>query len=504
MEELSKPYRILVARLSHESHRLNPRPTDEELFVVERGQDILRSPTGVLKGLIETLVAAGASIEPVFSANGGAGGLVDHDFYVRMRDELLDAVRRIKPDAMGLDLHGAMGTTETPDAEGDLLAALRLVAGPHVPIGIGLDLHGHISPRMLDNTDICIACKENPHSDFVECGQKVAELLIEQLEGQLRPVTVSARVPMILPGAGETATGPLADIHAKAREHAALHPSIKDISIYNVFRFTDDDEIGQVITVLSDGPNADAPSVAVDLATRFWVERERFKDDLLTIDEVFDLVDRSPDKRPFAIGDMGDRTAAGAPGDGNILLSAALDDYPGLRGAVPITDPVAAAKAIEGGIGATVTLSVGAGFTPGFKPRSIIGQVEHVSDGNFILKGPVGRGNLCAMGPTAVLKVDDRIHVLLTTKPADTIDPAAFTSQNVVIEDLDFIVVKSGFHFVLNFAGLATPALVNTPGVGYYRKNQFEFRKARFWPEHDISTPAISARQHSAGTSIRM
>lgn len=362
-----------------------------------------------------------------------------------------------------------------------------------VPIGVGLDLHGHITPRMLDSADICIACKENPHTDFVECGQKVAELLIEQLEGRLKPVTVSARVPMILPGAGETGSGPLAEIDAKAREYAALHPSIKDISIYNVFRFTDDDEIGQVVTILSNGPSADAPSIAVDLATRFWVERARFKHDLLTVDEVFEHVRSSPDKRPFAIGDMGDRTAAGAPGDATILLSAALDDYPGLRGAVPITDPVAAARAIEAGVGATVTLSVGAGF----RPRLVTGLVEHVSDGNFIVEGPVGNGTHSAMGPTAVLRVDDRIQVLLTTKPGGTIDPAAFTSQHVIIGDLDFVVVKSGFHFVSNFAGLAAPVLVNTPGVGYYRKHQFKFRKAHFWPEHDTASPEITARRHS-------
>ncbi|WP_292054666.1 M81 family metallopeptidase [Mesorhizobium sp.] len=504
MPEISKPYRILVAAFEHEANRLNPRLADEEIFAVERGQDILKAPAGVLKGLTETLVNAGVTIEPVFSASGGAGGLVDHDFYLRMREELLDAVRRINPDAIGLELHGAMGTTETPDAEGDLLEALRHLVGLTVPIGVGLDLHGHITPRMLDNTDICIACKENPHSDFVECGQKVAELLIEQLEGRLKPVTVSARVPMILPGAGETGSGPLAEIHAKARGYAALHPSIKDISIYNVFRFTDDDEIGQVVTILSNGPSADTPSIAVDLATRFWVERERFKDDLLTVDEVFERVRRSPDERPFAIGDMGDRVAAGAPGDGTILLSAALDGYPGLRGAVPITDPVAAAQAIEAGVGAIVMLSVGAGYTPGFTPRLVTGLVEYVSDGNFIIEGPVGEGAHKTMGPTAVLRVEDRIQVLLTTKPTSAIDPAAFTSQNVVIGDLDFVVVKSGFHFVSNFAGLATPVLVNTPGVGYYRKHQFEFRKAHFWPEHDIASPEIIARQHSVGALTRV
>ncbi|RWA97201.1 MAG: hypothetical protein EOQ39_33385 [Mesorhizobium sp.] len=82
------------------------------------------------------------------------------------------------------------GTTETAVAEGELLEALRRVVGPNHwrrP-----RIFGHITPRMLNNTDICIARKENHHSDFVECGQKVAELLIRQLDGWLIPVTVSA------------------------------------------------------------------------------------------------------------------------------------------------------------------------------------------------------------------------------------------------------------------------------------------------------------------------
>ncbi|RWP30324.1 M81 family metallopeptidase [Mesorhizobium sp.] len=496
---MSKPHRVLIARFSHESNRQNPETTDEQRFVVRRGLDVLRSPSGVLKGLVETLAAAGAKIEPVLSAHASPSGLVDHHFYLRVREELLDAIKRVAPDAIGLDLHGAMGTTKTPDAEGDLLHAIRLLVGPDVPIGVGLDLHAHVTCRMLDDTDICIAYKENPHSDTVECGQKVAELLIEQLEGRLKPVTVSAQIPMVLPGAQETASGPLAEIHAKAREYAALHPSIRDISIYNVYRFVDDDEIGQVVTILSDGPDAESPSLAMDLAARFWLERERFKDDLLTVDEVFRLIRNSPEKRPFAIGDMGDRVAAGAPGDSTLLLSVALDHHPGLHAAVPITDPAAAARAIEAGIGATVTLSVGAGFTPGFTPLLLTGQVEHVSDGDFIVEGPLGRGDRSAMGPTAVIRVDDRIDVMLTTNPANTIDPAAFTSQNIVLENLDFILVKSGYHFALNFGVRATPVLVNTPGVGYYRRGYFKYEKARFWPEHSFATPKITARQHSVG-----
>ncbi|WP_028055398.1 M81 family metallopeptidase [Sinorhizobium medicae] len=498
---MSESYRILVARLYHESNRLNPEATGEARFLVERGHEILRSPSGVFKGLTGTLAAADAVIEPVFSAGAPPSGLVDHVFYLRLREELLDAVRSMKPDAIGLELHGAMGTTATPDAEGDLLQALRHLVGPDIPIGIGLDLHAHVTGRMLDNTDICIACKENPHSDTVECGQRVAEFLIAQLEGRLNPVTVSAFVPMTLPGAQETASGPLAEIHAKAREYATCNFSIKDISIFNSFRFVDNDEMGQVVTILSDGRDSGTPTLAVDLAKRFWTERDRFKDDFLTVDESFELVQNSPEKRPFVIADMGDRVLAGAPGDSTILLSAALDHYPRTRGALTITDPTAAARAGEAGVGASVTLPVGAGYTPGFRPRTISGRVEHVSDGEFVLDGPFHGGEHSSMGQTAVVLVDERIHVLLTSKPAYSHDPAAYTSQGVALESLDFVVAKSGYHFTLNFAGRATPVLANTPGVGYYSKGQFKYSKSRFWPEHEIPVPEIVARQHSVCAS---
>ncbi|NRP75637.1 hypothetical protein ILFOPFJJ_06560 [Ensifer psoraleae] len=497
---MPKAYRVVIARFCHESNRQNPETTGEDFFLIERGRNTLRSPSGVLKGLAEKLAAVGVELEPVFSVDAPPSGLVDHAFYLRRREELLEAVRQLKPDAIGLDLHGAMGTTQIPDAEGDLLEALRLLVGPDVPIAIGLDLHAHLTWRMLDNTDICIGYKENPHSDTVECGEKVAELLIERLEGRLKPVTVSALVPMVLPGAQETASGPLADIHEKAREYTAQNPSIRDISIYNVYRFVDDDEIGQVVTVLSDGPDANAPSIAMDLVTRFWVERARFKDDLLSVDEVFELVRNSPQKRPFAIGDMGDRVAAGAPGDSTVLLAAALDHHPGLRGAVPVTDPAGAAQAIEAGVGATVSLSIGAGFTPGFKPRLITGRVEHVSDGAFVVEGCLGKGSRSEMGATAVLRVDDRVFVLLTTKPSCFLDPAAFSSQNLDLATLDFLVVKSGYHFALNFGDLATPVLVRTPGVGYYSPGQFTYEKSRFWPEVNIPNPKVVAYQHSVGT----
>src|SRR3546814_17908579 len=58
-----------------------------------------------------------------------------------------------------------------------------------------------------------------------------------------------------------------------------------------------------------------------------------------------------------------------------------------LLGAVPVTDPEAAAKAIAAGVGRRITLAVGGRFTPGFVPLEITGDVVSVTDGRFIMKG---------------------------------------------------------------------------------------------------------------------
>lgn len=487
--------RVLVGRVWHESNGFNPLPTGREACRFVQGEAILRDVAtsgSTFGGLVSRLQVRGAEILPSLSLTAPPSGLIEHGFYEEVRDQLVAQAIASRPDAIALDLHGAMGTTATPDAEGDLLQRLRAAVGADVPIAIGLDLHAHVTEAMVDAVDICIACKENPHSDVVECGEKVADSVLAVLDGTLDPVTFMAKVPMILPGAGETASGPLAEIHARARQAAAANPAICDISIFNVFRYADDDDIGQAVVILSDGMFEPARTVAEELAGAFWHERERFQDDLMSIEEALSLAARRSGK-PHVLADMGDRVLAGAPGDSTTILRAALE-VDGLSGAIPITDPEGARAAIAAGLGSEIDLAVGGRITPGFSPCPVHGRVVHVSSGDFTLAGPFQGGETGSLGDSAVLLVDDRLHLLLTSKPAFSHDPAAFTSQDIAIGGLDFVVVKSGYHFKLNFAGLAVPVLVRTPGVGYYTKGLMQYRKSVFWPEHEIADPLRPAR----------
>jgi len=486
--------RILVGRFFHESHSFSPQITSRDRFETRQGEELIahaRQSGTTLGGIVGRAEELGYKPVPAVSAVAPPGGLVDHDFYLEIRDGLTALARREKYDAIALELHGAMATTELADAEGDLLMRLREAAGPDVPIGIGLDLHAHVTPAMLRSVDVCIACKENPHSDVVSCGERVVECVADVLDGKLVPVLTMAKVPMILPGAAETSAGPLAELHARARALALAHPQIRDISLFNVYPHADDTDIGQAIVVLTDGPSRLAQTVSMELAKLFWSWRGHFRDDLLTIDGALDLVAQDRDRRPYVLADMGDRVLAGAPGDSVAIIGRALARGDYLRGAIPLTDPASVEAAAKAGLGAHISLEIGGRMTPGFTPLRVSGVVAGLSDGRFVIKGPFSAGEQSSLGNTAVLVVYGRLNILLTSKPGFTHDPAAFTSQGIDVGAQDFVVVKSGYHFKLNFAGIGTPLSVATPGIGYYTRGLLQRKRARFWPEHDIAEPQI-------------
>ncbi len=508
MEDPGSAPRILVGRLFHESNGYNPVPTLKSGFEIHAGDDVLTSARGsgtTLSGIVATLEEAGVTPIPVHAAASPPSGRVDHGFFQETLDIWLRAVERIRPDAIAIELHGAMATTESTDADGDFLASLRATAGEDVVIGVGLDLHAHITPRMLTAADFCIACKENPHSDVVECGNYVARLVTDVLRGAFHPVMTMAKTRMLLPGKNGTGERPLSDMHRRARELEATHPDIRDLSLYNTFRFLDAPDIGQAVVVLTNGARTDGKAVATELATTFWDRRTEFADDLLSIKDALHKVraERADGGFPFAIADMGDRVLAGAPGDSTVILAATLDhEYP-FKAAFPITDPAAVQSAQAAGRGATVSLSLGGTVTPGLEPLHVTGTVANLTDGRFSMRGPYQEGETTSMGQTATVTVEDRISIVISSKPAFSHDPNAFESQGVQISGLDFVVVKSGYHFELNFNGLAVPLLTATPGLAFYTPGGLPRKRSRFWPDHDVAEdwlipPRVFDRKGSA------
>lgn len=492
---MSSRRRIAVGQLWQESHDFNPARTAASDFVVERGADMIarnRAASSTLGGLLRRLEAAGVELVPTLAARARPGGQVDGAVYAGFKREILAAIAAAgRLDAIVFELHGAMTAEGCGSAELDILEALRGAVGPDVPISVGFDLHGHIMPALLRTLDICTACKTNPHADTAEAGERAADLALALLDGRIRPVTAYAKLPMLPRGGWETTDEPMATLHAMARDAiAASKGRLLDVSIFNVHPYRDMPEMGQAIIAIADGDAGLAERTVAEIAQAMWRWRERFVDDFASIDTALDRVAARDRAMPLVLSDMGDRVLAGAPGDSTAILRRVRERKLPLRGAHPVTDPGSAARAIAAGVGARVELSLGGAITPGFAPVEISGRVVHVSDGDFVQKGPYQGGQRSTLGPCAVLDCDGQT-VLVTTAAGMTQDPAAFTSQGIDIGAHDFVVAKSGNHFKISFAGVAAPLVVDTPGMSTHNFAFFPYTLTKFWPLHDLRLDSV-------------
>ena len=486
----AKP-RLLVGQLWQESHSFNPLPTSAADFTVERGAELIAANRGAgsaLGGILRAGEDAGVAWLPSIAARARPGGPVREEVFAGLLEEIL-AIEA--PDAVCLDLHGAMLSSARADCEGDLLSALRAKLGPDVPIAAALDLHAQVTPAMVAAADILIAYKTNPHSDMVETGAKTFALLREVMDGRLRPSRSLARLPFLTRGNDETDTGPLAQLQSDARALCVARSELRDISLCNVNPFVDVPEAGQTILVTADGDARAAEETAARLARRLWDLRDSFVQELPSMETALARVRGASGARPFALGDQGDRVLAGAPGDATALARLLLRSFPELRVALPLYDPKAVQSCWTAGLGQDLTLAVGGGVTPGQTPLQVTGRVLRLGDGRFVHGGAYMTGVPVDLGPTAILQVG-KLSLLLTTKAPFVQDPAAYESHGLRLSDFDAVVAKSGNHFKLAFAERATPLVVDSPGLSRFQPNDFPFSRARpIYPLDPIELPAV-------------
>lgn len=482
--------RVLIGGLFHEGNSFSSLLTLPSDFAVVEGQELLQmaqnSGAGI-GGAYRYLVRQSVDVVPFRKATSIPGGAVEDGFYLEFHDALIAAVGAAECDAIYLELHGAMLTQSIDDPEGDLLSAVRKAVGPDPVIAVSLDLHGHVTDRMLRSADIIVACKENPHSDFDRAGEAACDLMLQSLEGRIRPVTCAARVPMIMRAQMETAMGPLAELHALRRKLSAAHPSVLDISIYNTQPLLDVPDGGQCVTVITDDDPDTAYAVATEIAAAIWDRRDAFEPDYPSLPSVLQSLSSGELRRPAVLGDGGDNCAAGTPGDSTAMIVELMDNWPHLRAVVPITDGDVVEAAAGAGAGGSIRACVGGKHSPGVNPVCGTWRVEHLSDGRFTLAGPLLANEPAELGATAVLSRNN-MTLLVTSRPGFTLDRAAFTSQGLDPRDFDVVVVKSNHHYKLSFADIGSCTTVDTPGISSYRKGSLPFkRKKPIYPEDDVS-----------------
>lgn len=492
--------RILIGGIFLESHSFAPQTSGEDSFVVSQGQALLEkleNSSSILGGAARRLRAEGADLIPTFAAVAPPGGLAEHQTYLEFRNDLVQAAERERPDGICLELHGAMGTTQIADSEGDLAGALREVVGPDVPIAVGLDMHACMTRRMLQATPIWVACKENPHTDYATAGDRAAELLLKTLSGQLRPTTWAIWLPLLLRGQLGTESGPLALLHGFRRALEGA-PGVEDISIYNTYAFLDSDEAGQCVTVTGGAGLEHGAGIARQIAQAIWDRRGDFDPDMPSAEAVLERI--KPGAGVTILGDYGDRVLGGSPGDGTYLLQL-LGARPDLRVLTPLTDPEAVRRAQAAGVGEIIVGGVGGSVTPGETAVAGRWRVAKLGDGRFVQRGPFLAGEPAEMGDCAVLK-GENLTVVATSKPALSQDPECFLSVGEDPADYDVVICKSGWHFKPAFATYGRTVAVDTPGLTNYVPGRFVYRRRpAYWPEDPKVRPNFRAMTFGASRS---
>lgn len=464
------PLKIFIAGLAHETNSFSPLPTSLrslEADVCYRPPDTLgRDAALASPGYGDALAAAcqGGSVVvegPCFWTQ--PSGPMSRALYVRLRDEVLAALRAAgHVDAVVLNLHGAMMAQDVPDCEGDLLTQVRAALGPSTPIGVLLDLHGNVSPEMVQSGAVLIGVKEYPHIDYRERAEELLALVSDMARGGARPLTTLRTIPLLsLQG---TTEDPMRGLVQRLRT-LETQAGIRSVTLMHGFPWSDSALTGASVIVLSEGvPAEQAASLADDLAERFVGVVEASPVTRLDVGQAVDeaLATRRG-SGPVIIADSSDNPGGGAACDSTFLLREILDR--GIEDAAVgmIWDPQSALVAADAGVGARIPLRIGGKVGPqSGAPIDLEVEVMEVRADvrqRIFSEDPAG-----PLGLAVRLRAGG-VQIVVNSIRQQVFSPECFTALGVDLTRLAVVVVKSSQHFRGRFEPLARRIIYcNAPG----------------------------------------
>ena len=483
--------RVAIGSLMQETNTFVPSRTTIETF--ERLY--LRREAGIVEGFgaarvevtgfLDTLRAGGVEAVPLLAGHAGSSGPVRRADFGRLVGELTSRLADAgRIDGVLLALHGAMAVEDAPDAEAEIIARVRSVVPPGTPIGVSLDLHGHITSAMLQPDVFLIGYREYPHIDLYETGERVARLLLDTLAGRRRPVMALAKRHMLVsPVAAVTTGGALALLMAQARALEA--GPVLHASLFPVQPWMDVPDLGFAALVCADADAMAAQNAADVLANAAWAARRQFAPALMPLPEAIAI--GLGIAGLTVVGDPGDAPSSGAAADHagvlRALLAAGAAGHARLS-YVTLCDAEGARTAAGAGVGARVALSIGHGQTGDGERLRIEGVVRTVTDGTFVMHDAGAQGSVMEFGLTAVIAIGS-IRLALRSRPGYEWDTGTFTSVGLDLRDAALVFVKSPSHFRVSFGPHAARILVaDTPGASCANMERLRFRHVTrpLWP----------------------
>ncbi|MGE0417504.1 MAG: M81 family metallopeptidase [Acetobacteraceae bacterium] len=485
--------RLLLATMSHETNTFSPVPTKLDRFcrngtTLLSGQaaiDHYRGTGTCMGGYLAVADELGAEVVVPVCASAPPSGPVDSEAFETFCRLITDEVRKGGFDGIWLDLHGAMVAEKFDDGEGELLRRIRAI-DPTTPLCVAYDMHANVFDSMVDTAQIVTGYQTYPHIDQKQTAERAARALLRVMRKDVVPTAAWGRAPM-LPHvmAQGTHRFPNKDLQAMCASWEASGRALA-ASLFVGFPHADVEMAGLSAVVVTDNNPADAQAMVDELLSVAWNARRDF---MFDIEPLETSVSRAkamakPGELPVVLLDHYDNCASGGTMDTTDTLREIirqdLDDVVFFG----IYDPEAVQQAIAAGVGATVTLTIGAKLPMpqlpvASAPLTVTGTVQTISSGSFRLKGGLTPGLQIYMGTTVVLDTG-KVQIVLLSRH---IEPTAQEMLQVLGIDPSkkkYVAIKSRVHWRADLGKIARE-IVECAGVGVCTSDyaQLTFRKVR-------------------------
>ena len=487
------PLRIFVAGLNHETNTFSPMVTGWRSFAEQIAwRPGEHPPEANLNTSVFWVARRRAAVDGYTFVAGSCfwaapGGKVKQQAYEQMRDEIIGQLQAALPvHGVVLALHGAMVADGCDDCEADLLAQVRRVVGPEVVVGVELDPHCHLSARRCELADLIVLFKEYPHTDYLERGEELMDLLLARIAGRIQPRMSLWDCRMI--ASFPTDRQPMRALVDRIQALEG-HDGVLSISIAHGFPSGDVADSGARVLVVTDDAKPRGDALAQEIGEALYALRgqtvPRFLEPAQALDEALRLAEHS--HRPVTIADTSDNAGGGAPSDNTDFLHLLMQR--GVRGASvgPIWDPQAVLLAMDAGPGARLRLRFG-GKVCWASGQPVDADVEVLACLRNAQQSFAGAP--VQMGDAVGIRTAEGVGAVLISSRCQAMGTDLFSNLGIDPHRERVLVVKSNQHFHAAFAPISEAVLYAT-GCGLlatdYTRYSWQKVQRPIWPLDDAA-----------------
>jgi microcystin degradation protein MlrC len=239
-------------------------------------------------------------------------------------------------------------------------------------------------------------------------------------------------------------------------------------SVFGGFPMADIPSAGLSVVVVADGDQKAADKARDEILAYCKAEKAEW----IYLHEPLEKAVRrasTMNAHPVILLDHADNVGSGGTSDTMMVIAEVLKQKLEGVAMAAVYDPGAVERMATAGVGATLTLDLGGhsdmpSIGEAGKPLRLTGRVRRITDGEWIVRGPMYTGSKVTAGKTALFETGG-MQIIVTSLHHEPWDAGIFTHIGIDPAHCRYIMLKSRIHYRAGFQRFAK-ATITLDGVG--------------------------------------